>query len=230
MAAAALLLGSHGVLPGDDQGADSADWTQAAGLKWNPMKVEVPAELFQESAEARFKFHNDSDQPVEILSIRTDCGCTTAMLEERVVPPNGYGEIRVVFTFEERTGLQERITRVATDADPESADLLLTTRIPAPLLVTPDLLQWQPEEGGEQRSVELVNQTKLNIKEVNILSREDWISTRVEEVEPGRKFRIQIDPDPVEDQVAVSLGVQVQFEDGQEAVAPVYLLFLGSSP
>lgn len=197
------------------------------GLEWARTHAEVPAQPLQESVKVAFPFENKGNDTVEILSIHTDCGCTGAELKERVIAPGERGAIEVEFKFEERTGHQRKVTTVTTDAGPEPVLLVLETRIPEAFAVRPQLTQWQPGEIPDRREIEVEWRHELEIKHLKIKSRETWLATEVETLEPGRRFRISLIPEEIEGQTAVALGVEATFEDGRTATLPAFILVHG---
>ncbi|MBR9977479.1 MAG: DUF1573 domain-containing protein [Bacteroidetes bacterium] len=51
-----------------------------------------------ETVEHTFVFQNNCSETVEIGSVRASCGCTAAMLSEKVIAPGGEAKIQVKFT------------------------------------------------------------------------------------------------------------------------------------
>ena len=51
-----------------------------------------------ETVEHTFVFKNGCDETVEISQARASCGCTAAVISEKVIPPGGEAKIRVKFT------------------------------------------------------------------------------------------------------------------------------------
>jgi hypothetical protein len=50
------------------------------------------------TVEHTFTYKNNCDETVEIESARASCGCTAAVLSEKVIPPGGEAQIQVKFT------------------------------------------------------------------------------------------------------------------------------------
>lgn len=69
-------------------------------------------------AEGRLGFRNTGDVPLQILSIFSDCGCTSSDYTKDSVEPGGSGEIRIRFNPKGRTpGPFRKALRIRSTAD-----------------------------------------------------------------------------------------------------------------
>src|SRR5215210_1626456 len=86
-----------------------------AQLRWDNTTQFVAASPSEGKAESRFTFTNSGSSPVKITGVKTTCGCTAAVAEQRVFSPGEKGEIAVSFKTINRHGLYEEPVIVKTD-------------------------------------------------------------------------------------------------------------------
>ena len=63
------------------------------------------AKLGDKEAVGRFYFVNAGRSPVQIVEVRTSCGCTTAALAKDQFVPGAKGDLEAGFEFEGHTGI-----------------------------------------------------------------------------------------------------------------------------
>ena len=65
-----------------------------------------------------FHFKNTGMKPLQILQVQTTCGCTITEWQKTVIPPNGTGEISVIFdtTVKDMAGKQTKSILVISNA------------------------------------------------------------------------------------------------------------------
>jgi len=81
--------------------------------------------------EFTFKFTNRGDQPLLITNVEVSCGCTTPRGWPRdPVKPGDRGEIRVAFNSVSKSGKQNKVVRVISNAvNPESVQLTIVANV-----------------------------------------------------------------------------------------------------
>ncbi len=84
-----------------------------------------------EKVEYSFRFKNTGNKPLVILEAAPSCGCTVAQKPEKPVLPGEIGFIRVVFDSKNRVGPAHKTIRVASNANPEFPELVLTGEVVA---------------------------------------------------------------------------------------------------
>jgi hypothetical protein len=114
-----------------------------AALSWREKTVELAAAPLDEKAEAVWFFTNAGTSTVTIVSIHSTCGCTVPQIAKRSYAPGETGEIRAVFTFQNREGRQEKTISVATDEPPGAVyPLVLVVDIPRLFEVGSKIAVW----------------------------------------------------------------------------------------
>ncbi len=72
-----------------------------------------------------FRFYNRGGRDLRVESLKTSCGCTAAVLSDRLIPPGGQGTISATFDTGQFLGEKKRTVVVHTN-DPEQAATTLT--------------------------------------------------------------------------------------------------------
>ena len=195
-------------------------------LKWENPTIEITAKPGSEEVTGAFRFVNAGSRPVTITSVQTTCGCTTAEPTKQTYAPGEAGEIRAIFTIGGRTGLQEKMITVATDADSaRPAGLMLRVTIPELFTLTPGLLLWRTGESLEEKSA-VVSAAKPGtitaVEVAKIVSAN--VSARIEPVEAGSRYRVVVRP--VSNAKIVTAGVSgtVTFAAGVKQSFAVHVL------
>ena len=63
----------------------------STGLDWNHLLIEAEPTSDGTAAEAWFTFTNNTDSPVEILEVKSDCECVVAQLDQHIHYPGETG-------------------------------------------------------------------------------------------------------------------------------------------
>lgn len=88
-----------------------------------------------------FTIVNAGDEPLQIMEVKADCGCTATSLSHTSLPPKQAGEVKVVFDSRNRVGNFQKNVRIFTN-DPQQPTSLVTIRGnvhrgPVPSLMVP---------------------------------------------------------------------------------------------
>lgn len=82
-----------------------------------------------EPVEFVFDIKNSGDQPLRILSVKADCGCTTAVAPEEPISPGATIKLPVQFSGRAPQGEFRRTVRLLTDGEPAEIELILSGTI-----------------------------------------------------------------------------------------------------
>lgn len=86
-----------------------------------------------------FLIRNTGDQDLEIRNVRTSCGCTAALLSDRVVPPGGEARLKVTYRTRGRPGpFRKTVTLFTNDPKVSTVQLLIRGEVkptPKPRIV-----------------------------------------------------------------------------------------------
>ncbi len=164
----------------------------AGTLNWDAKTCSIKATATDKEAEAAFAFTNTSANPVEIVKVRTSCGCTTAELPKKLYGPGESGSVKAVFTFGSRKGLQEK-TLIVQMADGAQDVLTLRVEIPDSVKINKEMLTWQVGDPLEAQSFDVsVLQTGTKVKSARALGSN--FEVKVAEIEAGKTYRVHVTP------------------------------------
>jgi hypothetical protein len=124
-----------------------------AQLVFETTDVEIKAGLMDKQTTAVFRFTNESDKTVAITDLKSSCGCTVPELAKREYAPGESGEIKAVFNFGGRQGIQRKRITVGTTG--ETYSLAFTTDIPDWASVEPQILRWSINNPPSPKEVRL---------------------------------------------------------------------------
>ena len=128
----------------------------SAALEFDQTEIVKNPSLMDQKAEAVFRFTNTGEEAVTVMDPTSSCGCTVPKLEKKEYQPGESGEIRAVFTFGSRVGVQKkRITLRTTSPTVETYMLTMTTNIPEWVTIEPRVLRWKVDEPLSTREIRL---------------------------------------------------------------------------
>ncbi len=85
-----------------------------------------------ETVEYIFKFSNIGTDTLVITNVRASCGCTAALVSERILAPGLSGEIKTVFDSHGRPGNNRKsVSVISNDTDNQQIVLRFTVNVQA---------------------------------------------------------------------------------------------------
>lgn len=144
-----------------------------AQIEWESTTVTSSPDLADTEAKAIFAFTNAADVPVEILSVRPSCGCTTTKLEQRLYQPGESGTLTAAMRVGSRTGKQTKTIRVQSRvAGGTQVNTVLTMSVDLPEYATmsPAVVVWRDPEPREPKTVmiTLTDSVPMEITKVTV--------------------------------------------------------------
>ena len=76
-----------------------------------------------------YKFKNTGKSPLIIANATATCGCTIPEPPKDPIKPGEEGEIKVIFDSKGKSGMQDKVITVTSNANPTQTDLHLTGEI-----------------------------------------------------------------------------------------------------
>jgi hypothetical protein len=76
---------------------------------------------------AEFPFVNVSNEPVVILEVKPNCGCTVSKFPKRPIKPGEKGVIKLIYDTHHQSGYNQKFATVKTSHSKE--DIILTMRV-----------------------------------------------------------------------------------------------------
>lgn len=180
----------------------------AKGLNFENNPIDLNIEEGMIAYDFAFKFINNSDKDIKIVSIKSSCGCTIIKHNNATYAPNQGGEIKGTFNIGDRKGLNEKSIVVFTDdvSNPR-IKLLLRINIIDPVNLSPRLLFWTV---GEKLNAKIATMT-LKTKKLKFDKIEyDSKIFECETMHNDNKFYISVTPtstkNPVKSMLKITLS------------------------
>ena len=137
--------------------APCASLVDASTLVWDQTEVRIEMEPDQEEARASFSVTNEGEKVVRIARVTSNCGCTGAILNKKIIPPGESTEIVATFSKGKRQGLNRNRLQVYLDSQVDAlVTLKMNVEIPALIEARPQIVFWKPESSKSSLPVRLV--------------------------------------------------------------------------
>jgi hypothetical protein len=101
----------------------------AAVIKFEEDKYDFGKIKQGEKVTYSYKFKNVGKSPLIISNATASCGCTIPEVPKDPIKPGGEGVIKVVFNSQGKSGVQDKVITVSSNAQPNNATLHLTGEI-----------------------------------------------------------------------------------------------------
>lgn len=165
--------------------------TSIPGLVVNTLAHDMGDIFWGETASFTFLIHNSSDTPIELLPIRSDCGCTAEFDDEAVLNPGDVRRLTVTYEPEYTEGAFSKkvtlYTNSSTESDPPNwLEFTLSGRIVSILSLDPWYVFFKKVTEG-QESVETI-QVKadkgITVSIQNVTTDSEHLRAAIETVSP----------------------------------------------
>jgi hypothetical protein len=167
--------------------------TARAELEWEQKTIQLDLHPLQVTGAVSFPFKNGGTNAVEILSVRTACGCLNASFENRAVALDGAGCIDVRFDFRDKTGPQRKGVAVRASGLKPTV-LYVQVNIQEVYSLSIDRLEWTASADPEPKRCRLVNQTKVPVRLVSAESSIDAFSVELVSIREGFEYDVVVRP------------------------------------
>lgn len=191
-------------------------------LEWKAKTLEFTTAPFQTTQGAIFPFTNTSPKPVRVLEVESGCDCLEAKADQPVYAPGASGVIQTHFTIGDRLGHYERRIKVVTDENDEPVRLLLRVEVPELVGLTPRSVAWKINEPATEKSVDLVVIPGLLIDLFRVQSTNDGFAARLETIEAGRHYRVQLKPVGTAHPANAAFRIHGRASSGQDITVNAY--------
>lgn len=107
---------------------------QAAELKAAPSlylpedSIDLGSVIQGQVAQGKFTIFNNGSAPLEILEMKTSCGCTVAEMDTKTIPPSGKVEIKVSVNTADKVGRIRKSIDIKTN-DPNAGEVRLSVYV-----------------------------------------------------------------------------------------------------
>jgi hypothetical protein len=128
----------------------------ASTLVWDKLEAYLEMTPEQEEARATFKVTNKGEKTLRIADIKTSCGCTSSIINGKILEPGVTKEIVGVFNKGKRQGQNRYKLRVYLDKIVEPvATLSMNVRIPTLIEAKPQIVYWKEGSAKSARRIQL---------------------------------------------------------------------------
>lgn len=178
------------------------------GLTWETTYREVRIPATQKEVLADFPFKNPAAVPVDISSLQTSCGCTVAKVDQKEIPGGGSGVVHVRFDVGGRKGEQVKSVVVKT-SDRAKQTLVLRVLIQESVSLSQKELFWSSGTPAMTQESIIEVDPASGARILGVESLNDQFDARLEELEPGRRYRLAVTPRSTQVPVAGSVKISV---------------------
>jgi hypothetical protein len=197
----------------------------ASRLEWNQTEARIELKPDQEEAQTEFVVTNKGDETVRIARVRTSCGCTSSILNKKIINPGESTTITAIFNKGKRQGLNHNKLEVFLDdqTDPV-AKLHMIVQVPKLVDAQPQIVYWNPSTARSERRVR-IKLDKRYVSEITSIEYDRSTLTITAESDPdGRVDRIlRILPKSFETQIRESVLIHARGADGMKAEARLHI-------
>ena len=150
-----------------------------------------------EKREHHFVLHNEGDSQLEIIEVRSSCGCTAALVSNKAIFPGEQAELYVRFNSKFFSGkVTKRVEVISNDLQQPQKQFILRASILRELKVTPAHLSLEAIEVGEDIVCSLILENNsshpLQIKSFRSTSRYIKFGEVPEVLEPNEKAAVSL--------------------------------------
>lgn len=142
------------------------------------------------------KYENVGQKIVKINSIKTTCGCTTAVQKTDLIKPGESGEIIVTYTKGSSYGVQTKSVIIDTDDDTEPLKKIdLKFEMSIPLILTNQQISWAHKQQLSKQEIHIkINEGygSFNIIGVNSTNEDYLVSLKT--IKPKSEYLIIVTP------------------------------------
>jgi len=192
--------------------ASSAD----AQLKWNRLTADLHPSIDAIEVPCEFEFSNSGSYPIKIVEVKPVCACTAATADKGEYQPGEKGKIKASFTVGERVGLQSKTIVVRTDdKSSNEVELTINVTIPELLKMNPRVLLWDVGSTAQPKSIQLDASQDFPVKVTAIQVIGNRIFTQLQEIEPGKSYRITVVPKNLSLAYTALIKIDIQYGEGK---------------
>ena len=198
---------------------------EASRLEWNQTEARIELNPGEEEARAEFVVTNKGDEMVRIARVKTSCGCTSSILNQKIIKPGESATIIAIFNKGKRQGLNHNKLEVFLD-DQAGAVAILNMIVQVPKLIDPQpqIVYWNSSTSRAERHIR-INLDKRYVNEITLIEYDHATLTITAETDPdGRAGRIlRILPKSLETQIRGTVRIHARGVNGIKAEARLHI-------
>ncbi len=189
-----------------------------AKLVFETTRIEETLSPDTKSFDFLFPFRNEGEHPVQIIDVKTSCGCTVAKLDKRLYQPGETGQITGSFSVGGRQGKHSNTVRVMTD-DLGQSEIPLGVEVTIPhwVRMKPGMLLWRVGDDLTPKIMSITPNKELGVVPVKAECDSDLFT--VELIKPEKEeepWKLQVTPVELTSEKRVLIRIHVAVKDKKE--------------
>jgi Protein of unknown function (DUF1573) len=194
-----------------------------AQLHWENPEQSFNAKSLDRVIVAKYRFANVGTQAVKIQDVKASCGCTTAAPNKGEFAPGESGEIEARFTFEGRTGKQQKAIAVTTSDSPQQPTLLrLVVNIEETVKIQPRFVMWITGEPAVSKIIRVTIGEEAPAKIASVMSDNPRVKVQIAELRGGKEYELQVTPVDTRQPTVATLTVKTDYPSDNPETRHVY--------
>jgi hypothetical protein len=194
-------------------------------LQWAALEQDQTAKPGDKEVVARFHFVNAGRSPVQIVEVRTSCGCTAAALAKDRFAPGDEGDLEARFEFEGHTGHQEKTIMVITSDSPGTPTFLrLVVDIPQAVVLQPEFMFWKVGEPPDTKKFRVRVGEGFPAKLLGVESDNADVRFVVNPIRPGKEFEVSVTPNASKRPQNAMLSIKTDYPPENPQTYYLYVL------
>ncbi|MGC6456044.1 MAG: DUF1573 domain-containing protein [Coraliomargaritaceae bacterium] len=126
----------------------------ASLLTWDRTEARVQIEPNQNQAKADYHVTNEGEETIRIEKIETSCGCTSPIIEKRILRAGESTKVTATFNKGKRRGKTHSRLSVFIEGNPQPvATLHMVIEIPELVQIQPSIIYWNKQTDQTPRTV-----------------------------------------------------------------------------
>jgi hypothetical protein len=179
-------------------------------------RVDFGRRMDTEKFECEFGIENRGDVTLRIEDVRASCGCTVASISERRIAPGGRASLMVAVDLTGRSGDFDKEIRIASN-DPEQSvlELWIAGEVTPSRAISPRHVFFRAlgRKDAAMETVEVEFDAEPELI-ASVETRCDYLEAVLQELERGRRYRVEVRATPPYPAGEVQGSVYVKRPDG----------------
>ena len=191
----------------------------ASDLKWDQTEVKIELKPGEKEAKAEFVVTNIGQETIHIDRIKTSCGCTGSILDQKKVKPGESTTIIGTFNKGNRQGLNHNRLQVFLKDQAEPVETLhMLVQVPRLIDANPSIVYWNRSSAKKKQTVR-IKLDKRYLSEISSIEHDPELISVTEEEDPNSKFDriLTILPKSFDKQLRQQVLIKAKGEDGLTA-------------
>jgi hypothetical protein len=185
-------------------------------LEWNQTEAKIELKPDEIEAKAEFIVTNKGEETVSIDHIKTSCGCTGSILDQKSIKPGEATTIIGTFKKGNRQGLNNNQLQVFLKGQPEPVETLrMLVLVPQLIDVQPPIVYWNKHSPKTERQVQ-IKLNKLYVNEISNLEYDPDLIVVTEKNDPDANIDrvLSILPKSFDKQLRHTILIKATGENG----------------